>query len=103
MRWRRKWLEPAIWLIALLALFFMSPKDSLPSLCVFKFLGVNGCPGCGIGHAIHHALHLQFYKSFEAHLFGMPALIIILNRIKNLSFKKSPFYEYNPVNPVTIP
>ena len=94
MKWRSKWLELSLWLFALVALFFLPPNDNFPSLCVFKFLGFGGCPGCGIGHAIHYALHLQFYKSFEAHPLGVVATPVILNRIKNLSFKKSSRYEY---------
>jgi hypothetical protein len=94
MKCQGKWLELAIWFSALAALFFMSPEYKLPSLCAFKFLGFNGCLGCGIGHAIHYALHLEFSKSFEAHPMGVPAIPIILNRIINLSFKKKlPLYE----------
>jgi hypothetical protein len=41
-------------------------------------LGFEYCPGCGIGHAIHYALRLQFEPSVEAHFLGIPSVIAIL-------------------------
>jgi hypothetical protein len=72
----------------------MDASQSGSSLCVFKFIGFNSCPGCGLGHSIHHALHLRFGQSFQAHWFGIPGVIIILYRIKQLfNPKKIPAHE----------
>jgi len=78
-------LELIFWAGALLVLFFMSTGDS-PSLCIFRFAGFSSCPGCGIGHSIHDALHLNFARSFSEHILGIPAVLIILHRIKQLLF-----------------
>lgn len=88
----RRHIEVIFWLAAMVLLFFMSTEPGT-SLCMFRFIGFSHCPGCGLGHAIHYALHLQFVKSFHEHFFGIPAMLIILNRIKQLSFpKKFSFY-----------
>lgn len=93
-RWIIQHLELVIWVAALCLLFFMDTAAAQPSLCMFRLIGIDSCPGCGLGHAIHHAMHLNFAQSFHEHLFGIPALLIILFRIKQLLFqKKQLLYE----------
>jgi hypothetical protein len=70
--------ESIIWSVALLLLFFMDANASAVSFCIPSMLGFQYCPGCGIGHAIHHALHLKFAQSFQEHWLGLPATIGIL-------------------------
>lgn len=74
----RRYVESIIWMLALLLLFFLNPSEDLPSVCVFKLVGFESCPGCGIGHAIHFALHFKFQQSLSEHIFGIPATIGIL-------------------------
>jgi len=50
-------------------------------------MGLGWCPGCGIGHAMHDAMHFQWGKSISAHPFGIPAVCIILYRIFQLAIK----------------
>ena len=76
-------LELLVWVSALCALYFMD-MNSVNSFCVFKWIGIEFCPGCGIGHSINYALHLDFVASFKEHFFGTPALLIILHRIIQL-------------------
>lgn len=68
--------ETIIWLSALLLLYFMEGGGT--SLCLFKAAGFDSCPGCGIGRAIHHALHGEWRRSFEAHVMGIPAVIVLV-------------------------
>lgn len=71
-----KYRESIVWLSALLLLYFM--EDGGPSLCLFKLAGFASCPGCGIGRAIHHALHGEPGLSFAAHWMGLPATGLLL-------------------------
>jgi hypothetical protein len=71
-------ITPIIWLTALTCLFFLNPSEDGTSLCLFRFVGINWCPGCGIGHAIHFALHGQFFESIKEHWLGIPATAAIL-------------------------
>jgi uncharacterized protein DUF2752 len=73
-----KYFEQLLWTTALVLLFFLDTESSSSSFCVFKFAGFGSCPGCGIGHAIHHVLHLNFIQSLNEHILGIPATIGIL-------------------------
>jgi hypothetical protein len=85
----QKWLyrhnECLIWCLALAALYWgIDPTKPQSSLCLFHWMGFRACPGCGLGHSIHAALHGNWAKSWEYHWFGLPALGIIIFRIVTL-------------------
>jgi hypothetical protein len=71
----------------------MEPSKTAFSFCLFKFAGFSGCWGCGIGHAIHYALHLQFGLSWQHHIAGVPAAAYLL--FKSLNFL---FLKFNKTN-----
>src|SRR5690349_10704652 len=71
--------EPAIWLAALCLLFFMNTDG--PSLCLFRWMGYQSCPGCGLGHSMHEALHGEWRNSIKNHVLGIPAIILLLVHI----------------------
>lgn len=72
--------EIVIWSLGLVMLYFLGDRTG-PSLCLFKWLGVEHCWGCGLGHAVHDALHLDFAGSFDYHPLGIPVLAVLLIRI----------------------
>ena len=76
-----KYFEQVVWTIALILLFFMDVSSVGTSVCVFKIAGFNSCFGCGLGHAIHNVLHLDFIQSLNEHILGIPATIGILYTI----------------------
>jgi len=51
------------------------------TLCPLANMGFDWCPGCGIGRSIAHLLQGDLKASLDEHWFGIPALLIILNRI----------------------
>jgi len=75
--------ELVVWVIAVIILFFL-PETPGRSLCVFKAIGLNSCPGCGIGTSMHHALHFKFTQSFIDHPLGIFGVLIIFMRIIKL-------------------
>jgi len=77
--------ECIFWLIALLGLYLNIYLESDVSLCPIKYIAGFPCPGCGIGHAIGYALHLDFEASLSHHILGIPATLILLMRILQLS------------------
>lgn len=89
----RKNPERLFWSAALIILFFLPETKSAVSLCVFSLFGFGPCPGCGIGHAIHYALRLDINASFQHHPLGIPAVIIIFIRIKQLIHQTKKPYE----------
>mgnify|MGYP003578207812 CR=1 FL=1 len=76
LRFLQKYSEVILWNGALILLGFMK-VDNSTSLCILKNLGFTWCPGCGLGHAIHYALHFEFQKSVQEHILGIPATLII--------------------------
>ena len=84
--YKQLYFEIGVWTIALILLFFMQADDTVPSICMLKWLGFKHCPGCGLGHSMHYALHLQLAASFNRHPLGIAAIFIIVHRIKQLSF-----------------
>ncbi|WP_254060814.1 DUF2752 domain-containing protein [Mucilaginibacter sp. L196] len=80
-----KYFELAFWVTALIALGVSHPTEATHfTLCPLKLMGINWCPGCGLGHSIAFLLQGDFINSFHAHWLGLPALIIILYRICDL-------------------
>ncbi len=84
--------ELLIWISILIYLAAIDPSAEHVSFCIYKFIGINWCPGCGIGHAISYALHCDFYASFQSHKFGIIALFILVHRI----------YKLWPRSPLTL-
>lgn len=83
---KKSHIELYSWMTALALLALMNPATDMGfSLCIFKNLGINFCPGCGIGHSISYFLHGQIPASLQAHPLGIPALIIIVKRIVQLA------------------
>lgn len=95
-KWFRNRFELLCWIAALIILFFLPVNKPDTSLCVFSLLGLGHCPGCGMGHAIHYALHLQPVLSFQHHPLGIFGVMIIFIRIKQLIFPLKPAYETEP-------
>ena len=79
--------ELLVWIGALVLLYFMKVDVSTRSLCLFKWLNIAYCPGCGLGHSIKAALHLQLMASLKLHPMGIAAVLILFNRIKQLILK----------------
>jgi hypothetical protein len=85
---------PMIWPAAMLVLYFMDATAG-DSLCLFKAVGFNGCPGCGLGHAIHEALHGEWAASFSHHILGIPATLVLLFQSLKVSYTFIKTINYN--------
>lgn len=96
---RKKYFELFFWIASLSMLAMMpSGNDAHFSLCVFKLMGINWCPGCGLGHSINYLFHGNIQASLSSHPLGIFAVIIILYRIYKLlqlhfSFTKKLFEQ----------
>jgi Protein of unknown function (DUF2752) len=77
--------ELIIWCCALIYLAFINnPGTEHFTICPFKNLGIDFCPGCGLGNSISFMLHGDIKSSFAVHPFGIAALIILVLRIITL-------------------
>ena len=76
-------IEALIWILALIYLFFVNTELHY-SFCLFKNLGIDFCPGCGLGRSIHYLMHFELMKSINTHPLGIFAFVILLHRIITL-------------------
>ncbi len=78
-------LEAFLWLGIIVALFIYNPSmDKHMSLCVFNRLGLEFCPGCGLGRSISYLLDGDLRHSLAMHPLGIPAFLILSSRMINL-------------------
>ncbi|HUS02043.1 MAG TPA: DUF2752 domain-containing protein [Chitinophagaceae bacterium] len=81
----KRYFELIFWIASLASLALMQPATDIHfSFCVFKMMGINFCPGCGLGHSISYLFHGDLQASFSSHPLGIFAVIIILYRIYKL-------------------
>ena len=66
--------ELLVWPLALLALYFMGTGESL---CLLKRAGISWCPGCGLGHSVHHLLHGEWKAALQSHWLGPFAVAML--------------------------
>lgn len=74
-------LELAFWCLALVSLWQLDPYGSHYSLCPLHHLGIEWCPGCGLGRAISLLMKGEISASWALHPLGGFALAVILYRI----------------------
>ena len=77
-------LELLMWLAILLVLMLPMPAEQHFTLCPFQNLGLDYCPGCGLGRSCNMAFHGNFVDSLKMHPFGIFAIIVITFRIYSL-------------------
>jgi len=90
--------EFLFWVAALVGLAITEPEIHGHvhhfTLCPLANLGMEWCPGCGIGRAITQLLHGNIEASLAHHWFGIPALLIIFCRVWTLLRMQLRSYKY---------
>jgi hypothetical protein len=82
---RRIPLEALLWLAGLIYLAAIDPTVvSKFSFCLFHNLGIEWCPGCGLGRSISYLLHGCLAESLKIHILGVAATVVIVLRISKL-------------------
>jgi len=80
-KYKNSHLEAYFWLIALVSLALSSPSNATHyTLCLFKNLGIDFCPGCGLGRAITFLFHGQLLASWQSHPLALMAIVVLLYR-----------------------
>jgi hypothetical protein len=85
-------LEALFWLAAFIYLSLINPYTPKHlDLCLFSLVGIENCPGCGLGKSISMIFHGDFIGSFNSHPLGIPAILLIVKRIYKLIKNKINF------------
>ncbi|UCS92585.1 DUF2752 domain-containing protein [Echinicola marina] len=92
---RRFPVELLFWCSAIVAILTIDPYSQTHlSICPLDILGIDWCPGCGLGRSMKLFATGEFLASFEMHPLGGIAWLIIAFRISELVklFKKTSNY-----------
>ncbi len=77
--------EALIWIAALIFLALIEPAESTHFIiCPFSAMGIDFCPGCGLGRSVSYILHGNIVNSLSVHPLGIFALIILPTRVISL-------------------
>ncbi|MCX6826555.1 MAG: DUF2752 domain-containing protein [candidate division Zixibacteria bacterium] len=79
--------ELLFWAAALTAPVFIDPMKPHFSFCLFKNIGIDFCPGCGLGRAMALFYRGDIAGSFLCHPLGIIGVGVILFRIITLIYK----------------
>jgi hypothetical protein len=77
----KRHLEWFVFSLGLILLAVMSPDNAGTSLCLFDWVGIDFCPGEGLGHSISYTFRGNINAALESHLAGPAAVIILILRI----------------------
>jgi hypothetical protein len=78
-------LEAWMWIAGLIYLAFINPyEQQYFTFCPFHNLGIEFCPGCGLGRSISFFYHGDIINSLKTHPLGIAAFIVISHRIFSL-------------------
>lgn len=80
-------LEMLLWSVALFVPIFIDPNRQHASFCLFHNLGIDFCPGCGLGRSLAFLYRGDITHSFLSHPLGIIVFGILLFRIITLSGK----------------
>jgi hypothetical protein len=93
---RRVGFEPLIWIGGLLLLGLLEPgTGGHVSICPLALIGLEFCPGCGLGRSVSLLFHGELVDSIQAHWFGIPAVVVLLAHSLSLgirNWKRSALY-----------
>ena len=77
--------EALIWIAALIFLALIEPAESTHyTICPFSAIGIDLCPGCGLGRSVSFLLHGDITNSLNIHPLGIFALIVLIARVISL-------------------
>jgi len=83
--WKLIGLEAFIWMIGLVYLGLIPSSNSTHfTICPLANLGLEFCPGCGLGNSISYLFRGDIVASIHSHPLGIFAIIIIITRIISL-------------------
>lgn len=77
--------EALVWIVSLFYLAFIHfPGGTHITICPLANLGIEFCPGCGLGNSISYLFRFDIVSSFNTHPLGIFALIVLTLRIINI-------------------
>jgi len=77
--------EALIWMAALIFLALTAPVETAHfTICPFSAMGIDFCPGCGLGRSVSYLLHGDILTSIKVHPLGIFAILVLSSRVISL-------------------
>jgi len=78
-------LELIFWIGSIAAILLLDPQGgSHLSLCPLNQLGIDWCPGCGLGRSMSLLARGELQASWDMHPLALLAYVVIISRIWQL-------------------
>ena len=61
--------------------------ESWIELCVFKWVGLGECPGCGLGHALGFLVRGEWSQALDSHIFAPAVAAVLMHRVGTLTIR----------------
>jgi len=81
---RRFPVEAAVWIAGLGAMAVLDPTGEGQTWCLFARLGIEICPGCGLGHAVALLARGEWAASVASHPLAVPVVLGVSMRVVQL-------------------
>ncbi len=92
-------LEAVIWIAGFIYLASINPYSTNHfKLCPFDAVGIDFCPGCGLGKSISYIFHGEFYLSLMQHPLGIFAIVVLVARVIKLIKSKYTIHKSEVLN-----
>jgi hypothetical protein len=77
---------------------FIDPEVHTVSYCLFQNIGIEFCPGCGLGRSVAYIYRANLTASFQMHPAGLLMVMVLVSRIiqiftRNTKIKKKTLNE----------
>lgn len=77
----------------LLLMATLNPATNSGTLCLFHNIGIEFCPGCGLGRSVAYLFRGEFAASLQMHPGGVLAVIIIFSRIGQIFYRNHKYKQ----------
>jgi len=75
-------LEAGLWMAGLTLMALADPtSEPWIDACLFKAVGLPGCPGCGLGHGIAWLARGEWNLALQAHPASPVVVVVLAHRI----------------------
>lgn len=77
--------EAWVWFAGLTILAILKPDAHTHfTICPFRLMGIEWCPGCGLGRSISYLFHGNISASYHCHILGIPTALYLSARSVSL-------------------
>jgi hypothetical protein len=74
---------------------FIDPAANSATFCLFHNIGIEFCPGCGLGRSVAYLFRGDLTASFHMHPAGWLAVVVLASRVIQIFNRNRKIKKYN--------